>query len=129
MSKTVNKNGVRISQISSVHKSFTKSSGIPADEITQALAARWQAQHDEAIGYEFKFLASVIPLDVTTSGSWLAEKMRAERNDDNTPIFSSEDIKERGILHGLACFGHFRDCWKIATSIHQQAVNEKKNGK
>lgn len=129
MSKTVNKNGVRISQISSIHKAFTKSSGIPADEITRALAADWKAQRDEAMGYEFQFLASVIPLDLTTSGCWLAAKLKAERNADGTPMFSAEYIKELGTLHGRACVGHTRECWKIATKIYQGAVEEKKKAK
>jgi hypothetical protein len=124
MSKTVKKHGVRIAKVSAAHKSFSKASCIPADDITPAVLEDWQRQHAEATG-GFSIFADMIPIDLTYSGCWLGAKLRAVVNDnDGKRVFDEDAIRSIGLTHGRMCAGNWKDGWKIAAKLYAAALEE-----
>jgi hypothetical protein len=122
MSTTVNKHGVRIAKVSAAHKSFSKASCIPADDITPAVLEDWERQHAEATGGSALF-ARMIPIDLTYSGCWLGAKLRAAVNDGKR-VFDEDAIRSLGVTHGRMCAGNWKDGWKIAANLYAAALAE-----
>jgi hypothetical protein len=95
----VSTHGVRIDEVSSVHASFTKASGIPADDLTRSVVTQLRKKHDDALKQDpiFGSMASMpgemgkrmrkmaeamnarIPLDGTFAGLWLTSRLDAIR--------------------------------------------------
>lgn len=125
MSK-INKHGVNISDVSSIHKSFTKTSGIPADEITPAMAASWEKQRIEALGQEYSFLVGMLPKDIGHAGCWLSEKLRTIVDENGNRVVTEEQVRQMGEILGRMCFGKTKDCWKIANKLYSAVATAKK---
>lgn len=122
MSKTVNKHGVRIAQVSAVHKSFSKTSRIPADDITPAVLADWERQRAEATSGRFSLIGNLIIKDVAYSGSWLTAKLRALRDANGERVLHDTAIKSITFTHGRMCFSNNKRCWDFAAKLYDAEV-------
>lgn len=125
MSKTVNKHGVRITQVSTVHKSFSKTSRIPADDITPAVLADWERQRVEAACKHFSLIGNLFIKDVPYSGSWLTAKLRALRDANGERVLDDTAIKSITFTHGRMCFSNNKRCWEFAAKLYDAAVEQK----
>lgn len=100
MGKTVNKHGVHLKDITSVHKSVTKKNRIPFDDITKEQLATWKRVDEETrrnspLG---TISSSLVPIDVTYSGMWLGEKLRELGVDEERISTINFNLGRRALL-------------------------------
>lgn len=129
MSKRFNCHGVNIRDVSTVHKSFSKASGIPADEITPELVADWKRQTAEAMGplAAMPGFCRLIPIDATYAGCWLGYKMRSLTTDKGERAF--DDMRIENIIFNLGrnAVGNYKSSWKNAMTAWNGAKSASKS--
>ena len=129
--KKVNRHGVHISDVSSVHESFGKNSFIPSDDITLERVKAWKLARKEALKTLPSFMAQQIPMDCTYASLWLAEKLMSLHKEDGTRAVKDEKIDELSFAIGQLGRGRSKECWKVAVKWWNRAQRtmEKKKKK
>jgi hypothetical protein len=127
MATKINVHGVPIHEVSSAHKSFGKSSGIPANDITREMAAAWKAQRERDMNDMpmVRLLGRIVPLDLFCANTWLAEKLRSLTTADGKRAVSDEDIDALKFALGRQAFGDAgKGCWRRAVALWKGAQKD-----